>query len=180
MLFSLYRYFKAQWVQLTLLGMENAGKRLRKYQSTNIKEMRSVACTWDAHYFSQKEFPSLRGHFIPQKERSQDLQTLRRPSCKSCLFSAVEDGLPFLKKKKMLEEVDLNIAHWHVHEKGLDDISFKCLLSVPNKTVTVTFLGCCSLGYSLLIVSQTFECQWKLAFLRKMVSLTKPEFMVVN
>lgn len=38
----------------------------------------------------------------------------------------------------------------------MTSLSFKCLLSVPNKTVTVTFLGCYSLGYSLLIGSQTF------------------------
>lgn len=108
-----------------------------------------------AHYFRQKEFLSLRVFFIPQKKRSRSLQSARL-SCKSSFFSTVEDGLPFLKKKKLLEGFDLNIAQWHVHEKGLDDISFKCLLSVPNKTVTVTFLGCCSLGYNLLITSQTF------------------------
>lgn len=77
-------------------------------------------------------------------------------SCKSCLFFYSRRWTSLSEEKKISERFDLNIGHWHVHEKGLDDISFKCLLSVPKKTVTVTFLGCCSLGYTLLIRSQTF------------------------
>lgn len=72
------------------------------------------------------------GFFIPQKEKSQDLRTPRL-SCKSCLFSTVENGLSFLKKKRVLERFDLNIAHWHVHEKGLDDISLIQVFTVCSK-----------------------------------------------
>lgn len=169
--FSLLRYFKAWWVQVDSLRNGKSRKRLRKHQSSNTKKCEVFPVPGMLIILAKNIF-SVWGDFLFHKRREVRVcRLLDSPT--NCFFSTVEDGLPFLKKKKKkLEMFDLNTAQWHVHEKGLDDISFKCLLSVPNKTVTVTFLGCCSLGYSLLITSQTFVKT--LAYLGKIVSLTKP------
>lgn len=73
--FVLCGYFKAQWVQVDSLRNGKYRIRLRKHQSSNIERCEMFPVP--AHYFSQKEFLSLRGFFLPQKEGNQDLQTAR-------------------------------------------------------------------------------------------------------
>lgn len=141
---SFYRYFKARWVQVTLLGMENMGKRVRKQQISKINKCEVFPCTWGAHHFSPKEFLRLSFFLSTKEEKSGFADCIPKLSYKFCFFSTVEAGLPFLKEKKTLEGFELKVALWDVHETGLDDILFKCLLSVPNTSVSVTFLGCCS------------------------------------